>query len=81
MPGGVTEIQYETDGSWKTRDLVNTGKINLVSNGLRMGNYVLASSFFYDGFVACPIDNTVPFDNWIAYPNTKAVNDLLLSAI
>lgn len=81
-PGGVTEIQYsQKDKTWETRNIVNTGMQNLVSNALRMGNYVFLGTFYMDGFVACPIDDTIPFDNWVAYLNTRGIYDMFIKSL
>ena len=38
------------------RNLVMSNKIMMLSNGLRMGKYVIAGSPVYDGILVCPID-------------------------
>lgn len=60
--GGAVELQYSEDGSnWKYRQLVLTGKLSGISNGLRMDNVVVMGSHAWEGYLVCPIDESIPF--------------------
>lgn len=61
--GGTVELQYDSKGSWKTRQMITTSKLNGVANGMRMHNVLVMGSWGYPGLLACPIDEKVPFSN------------------
>jgi len=73
--GGVLELYQDYDdendnniASWKTRQVVTTSKLNIISNGIKMNNnyYVIgAGGFGYEGILVCPVaeknsDDTTP---------------------
>lgn len=54
---------------------------NQISNALRMGDWVFLGALKNNGFLGCPIDDTIPFDNWVDYLNTKAIYDLFVKSL
>jgi hypothetical protein len=59
----VTEIDCPEDleSACKLRDLVVSEKLNLFSSGIRMHNYIVASTALYhDGILICPLDESAP---------------------
>jgi hypothetical protein len=59
----VTEIDCPEDlkSPCKLRDLVVSDKLNMFSSGIRMHNYIVASTALYhDGLLICPLDESAP---------------------
>lgn len=47
--------------------------LNGISNGMRMNDVLVMGTFGPDGFLVCPYDDSIPFDNWITYMDTQAI--------
>lgn len=76
ITSGALELKYnEEDNTHKTRTIVNSPKLIGVSNVLRMHNVVVMGTWGPEGLLVCPIDEKIPFDNWIAQLNTRGVYD------
>lgn len=64
--GSTIEFDYKKqDGTYKLRKLVNSGKLNGVSNGMRMHNVLVMGTFGPPGAMVCPIDESTPYENWV----------------
>ena len=60
---------------------MNSGIINGISAGMRMGNVLVMGSFAFEGFMVCPYDEKIPFDNWISYLDSQGIYSAFVSGL
>ena len=50
----IIEIDVSKDEVQIQKNIAITDKMMILTNGLRMGNHVIAGSLYYDGILVCP---------------------------